>query len=407
MQLSPFRALTPSPDHAAQLLSPPYDVVSRDEARAWAKDQPASFLRVTRSELELGDDVAPYAPAVYAHARANLERFVAERFFVRAAAPILGVYRLTRGPWQQTGLVGAAAVADYLAGRIKKHELTRADKEDDRTRHIDVTGAQTGPVFLAARASVAFERGLAQASAGAPDIDVTTPDGVRHEAWHLPADGDLARALTAAIQPMDAFYIADGHHRAASAARVAALRQAEAGPAASFLAVVFPHTQLRILPYHRIVKDLGDLTPAMLLARVAEKFDVSSVVAPDALTRHHFGLLLGDTWYGATLRAEHIDESDPIGSLDAALLQAHVLEPLLGIGDPRRDHRIDFVGGIRGAAELERRVEQGAALAIAMAPTTLDELFRVADAGLIMPPKSTWFEPKLADGMFVHTIDGE
>ncbi|MCC6624350.1 MAG: DUF1015 domain-containing protein [Deltaproteobacteria bacterium] len=401
MKLAPFHALTPAPDVAARLLSPPYDVMSREEAKALGAD-PLSFLRVTRAELAMADAVGAYAPEVYGQAKVALAALLDRGALSRAPAPIYGVYRLTRGPWRQTGLVGLAAVADYVAGTVKKHELTRPDKEDDRTRHIDVTGAQTGPVFLATRATAAFEAALVAVTGGAPAVDVTTPDGVRHEAWHVVAGSPHADALVEALAPMHALYIADGHHRAASAARVAALRGA---PDMGFLAVVFPHDHLQILPYHRLVHDLGGLTPGDLLERAAASFHVGEPrETPPAPRRHAFGLLIGGAWRELEVRTALVDEADPIGSLDAAILQDRLLGPILGIVDPRRDQRIDFVGGIRGTAELERRVAAGSALAIAMAPTTLDELFRVADAGLIMPPKSTWFEPKLADGMFVHLV---
>lgn len=419
MRFSPFRPLNPTPAIAASLLSPPYDVVSLAEARAWAKNQPASFLRITRSELELADDVAPYAPDVYLHARANLAAFLQKEWLVRADAPVYGAYRLTRGDWRQTGLVGLASVAEYRAGTVKRHELTRAEKEDDRTRHIGTTGAQTGPVFLACRdagptgrAGAELGQALRQVTAGAPNLDVTTPDGVHHEAWII-RDTDVFAAITAAI---DALYICDGHHRAASAARVADERgQRDDGPASGILSVVFPASELRILPYHRVVTDLGGHSPETFLAAIAQSFDIGPPGAdPDQVPHRAFAMYLQGAWRLVVPKPALVDETDPIAALDVAILQDHLLAPVLGIHDPRRDPRIDFVGGIRGTAELAARVDAlakgattdaGQGVAFAMHATSLGELFRAADAGLVMPPKSTWFEPKLADGLFVHRVE--
>ncbi len=452
MRFSPFRPLRPTPAIAASLLSPPYDVVSLAEARHWAKNQPASFLRITRAELELADDASPYAPEIYLHARANLAAFLEKEWLAREAAPVYGAYRLTRGDWRQTGLVGLASVAEYRAGTVKRHELTRAEKEDDRTRHISVTGAQTGPVFLACRdagpsgrAGAELGQALARVTATEPALDITTPDGVRHEAW-LIRDIAAFEAITTAI---DALYICDGHHRAASAARVADERdQRDAGPASGILSVVFPASELRILPYHRVVADLGGHTPEAFLAELAESFDIGPPGAdPDQVPHRTFAMYLEGAWRLLAPKPALVDETDPIAALDVAILQDHLLAPILGIRDPRRDARIDFVGGIRGTAELAARVDAfaksatrlptpsdalaksatrlptpsdalaksatrlptpsaaGQGVAFAMHATSLGELFRAADAGLVMPPKSTWFEPKLADGLFVHVVE--
>jgi uncharacterized protein (DUF1015 family) len=404
MYFKPFDPLLPEPSLAAGLIAPPYDVMNTAEARGMVDGKPFSLLRVTRSELALADGADPYAPAVYALARDTLARFVAEGALRRAGAPIYGVYRLTRGGHQQTGLVGTASVEDYRAGLIRKHEFTRADKEDDRTRHISVTGAQTGPVFLGCRANASFSRALEVVTASrAPDVDVTAPDGVRHEAWWV-RDTDVIEGI---VEAMDGAYICDGHHRAASAARVAALG---ADPASDrFLAVLFSAEQLEILPYNRIVTDLAGMDATTFLARVGERFIVTGPGAnPQPPVRHRIAMYLSGAWHALAPRSDltdPIDELDPVASLDVAILQNHILEPLLGITDPRRDKRIDFVGGIRGTGELERRVDaQGGGVAFSLYPTSLDELFRVADQGDVMPPKSTWFEPKLADGMFIHCI---
>ena len=408
MDFRPFRPLVPSAELASRLITPPYDVVSTQEARAIAGHEPVSFLRVTRSELELADGADPYAADVYLRARQTLDRLVADGALVHQSRPVYAVYRQTRGAHAQIGVVGLASVAEYEAGLVKKHELTRAEKEDDRTRHIDVTAAQTGPVFLAMRADPTLEELLESTTLAPPDLGArmeSAHNGVLHEAWLVPADSPRGQKLAALLEAEPASYIADGHHRAASAARVAKLRRAAgqgAGPWDHFLAVVFPARWLKILPYNRVVSDLDGHTEEAFLAAVAERFEVGPPGAsPVPGARHRVSMYLGGTW--RELAMKHVDERDPIGSLDVAVLQDQLLGPLLGITDPRRDHRIDFVGGIRGTRELEARAgKQG--VAFSMYPTSLDELFRVADAGLIMPPKSTWFEPKLADGLFVHRL---
>jgi len=405
MDFKPFKPLRPSPELASRLVTPPYDVVSTQEARAYAGADPLSFLRVTRAELELPDGADAYAPAVYARARANLDRLVADGALVRESRPVYAVYRQTRGARAQIGIVGLASVAEYEAGLVKKHELTRAEKEDDRTRHIDATSAQTGPVFLAMRASDTLLDLLTTTTLALPDLDAWMHNGVRHEAWLVPADSPRGQKLADMLAAEPLSYIADGHHRAASAARVARLRHERGlggGDWDHFLAVAFPARWLEILPYNRVVSDLGDTTEAQLLDGLGQHFEVGPPGArPIPSARHHIAMYLGGTW--RELVAKAVDESHPIDALDVALLQERVLAPLLGIGDPRRDQRIDFVGGIRGTPELESRAGRGG-VAFSMFPTSLDELFRVADAGLIMPPKSTWFEPKLADGLFVHAF---
>lgn len=409
MDFRPFRPLRPSAELASRLITPPYDVVSTHEARAIAGHEPVSFLRVTRAELELEDGADAYASEVYARARHNLDRLVDDGALVREARPVYAVYRQTRGAHAQIGLVGLASVAEYEAGLVKKHELTRAEKEDDRTRHIDVTAAQTGPVFLAMRAERELEELLVQVTLASPDLSArmeAAANGVLHEAWLVPADSPRGARLAALVEAVPASYIADGHHRAASAARVARLRHAAGagpGPWDHFLAVVFPSRWLEILPYNRVVTDLAGLTEETFLAAVAERFDVGPIGAgPVPSARHRVAMYLGGAWRELAMR--EVDEADPIGSLDVALLQERLLGPVLGITDPRRDHRIDFVGGIRGTRELEVRAGKHG-VAFSMFPTSMDELFRVADAGLIMPPKSTWFEPKLADGVTSHVLD--
>jgi len=403
MLFSPFDALVPTPALAAQVISPPYDVMNTVEAARMAYDKPLSLLHVTRSEIAFPPGANPYAPEIYEKARERFEALLAEGALKPAGRPIYGVYRLTMGKKQQTGLVGLASVAAYQADIIKKHEFTRPEKEDDRTRHISVTGAQTGPVFLACRAASAFSDALAAVtSSRAPDVDVLADGGVRHEAWWIAETAPFEELIGA----MRALYICDGHHRAASAARVAELEGTSA--ASRFLAVVFPADQLSIQAYNRVVADLGPWTVETFLARLAEKFLVSARGASATPAQaKRLSMFLDGAWYGLTPRPELLAgiDADPVAGLDVSILQDHVLSPLLGITDPRRDHRVDFVGGIRGTAELEKRVEEnGGGVAFSMYPTSLDELFAVADAGEVMPPKSTWFEPKLADGMFVNRV---
>jgi len=407
MDFRPFRPLTPSPELASRIISPPYDVMSTDEAKTIAAGEPLSFLRVTRSELELDDGANPYAAEVYRRGRENLDRLVEGHALVKAPQPIYAIYRQTRGARTQIGIVGLSSVAEYERDLVKKHELTRAEKEDDRTRHIDVTEAQTGPVFLAMRSSSELRDLCIAVTLLKPDLDGwMTYGGVRHEAWFVAADSERGQRLAALMAQSPAFYIADGHHRAASAMRVAKLRREAGhveGPWEHFLTVVFPSEWLEILPYNRVVKDLNGLSAEAFLVAVAERFEVGPPGAsPTPSARHRVSMWLGGTWRELVMKA--VDEADPIASLDVAYVQDHLLAPVLGIADPRRDHRIDFVGGIRGTATLQERAGYSG-VAFSMYPTSLDELFRVADAGSIMPPKSTWFEPKLADGLFVHRID--
>jgi uncharacterized protein (DUF1015 family) len=404
MDFRPFRPLCPNPSIASRLISPPYDVMSTSEARVLGADE-LSFLRVTRSELELSDSQDAYGPEVYALARKNLDRLIASEALVPRGRSGWAVYRQTRGAHAQLGLVGLASVREYEQGLVKKHELTRAEKEDDRTRHIDVTEAQTGPVFLAMRASSDMKDLLVEASLGKPDLDAWMANGVRHEAWFIDEGTANGERLAKLLAETPASYIADGHHRAASAMRVARLRREQGhteGPWEHFLAVVFPSDWLKILPYNRVVSDLNGHSEAGFLAALDAHFEVGPAGAlPTPSARHVVSMYLGGTW--RELRMKGVDESDAIASLDVAFLQDKLLHPLLGIADPRRDHRIDFVGGIRGTRTLEERVGAGG-VAFSMYPTSLDELFRVADQDAIMPPKSTWFEPKLADGLFVHDI---
>ncbi len=408
--IRPFAALRPAPGRAQEVIAPPYDVLNTEEARALTEKRPWSFLHISKPEIDLPIDTDPYAPAVYAKAAENLNKMLAADVLKQDEAPFYYAYRLIMAEHVQTGLVAVASVAAYDSNRIRKHEFTRPDKEDDRVRQIEALNAQTGPVLLAYPHAPEVDSLLAAATQTVPDADATAESGVRHTLWVIRDRALLAR-LTGLFEAMPALYIADGHHRSAAASRVCAARKAaNAGhdgtePYNYFLAVIFPDHQMKILDYNRLVKDLNGLTEAEFLHRLAESFTLEESHEPVKPAQpREFGLYLGGKW-----RRLHIHPSlvptDPVDRLDVSLLQNYLIGPVLGIADPRRDKRIDFVGGIRGLAELERRVDSGEmALALAMHPTHMEHLMAVADAHAIMPPKSTWFEPKLADGMASHIL---
>jgi len=401
----PFRALRPAPAHAADVAAPPYDVLNSAEARQKAAGKPHSFLHISKPEIDLPEGTDVYSPAVYAKGAANFQAMIQSGVLIRDAAPCYYVYRMRMGAHTQTGLAVAASVADYDVNRVRKHEFTRPDKEDDRVRQVEALNAQTGPVLLAYRANIEMQNILMNATREEPLYEVKGENNVLHMLW-LVDDAPTIERITAAFSGMDALYIADGHHRSAAASRVAA-KQRKNEAAQSFLAVAFPHDQMRILDYNRVVKDLNGLSAADFLAKVAEKFTVTKQDAqfrPPAPTL--FGMYLGGAWYELAIKPELVPETDPVARLDVSLLQNNLIAPILGIADPRRDKRIDFVGGIRGLSELETRVNSGEmAVAFALHATRMDQLMAVADAGEVMPPKSTWFEPKLADGLVSHVLD--
>jgi uncharacterized protein (DUF1015 family) len=404
--IRPFRALRPAPGRAGEVLAPPYDVLSSAEARERAKGKPWSFLHVSKPEIDLDPATDPYDRAVYAKGRENLRRMIADGILIRDAKPCYYVYRLTWRDRQQTGLAVAASIADYAGNRIRKHEHTTPVKEDDRVHQIEAVNAQTGPVMTAYPTADRIDAVLASATECAPDVDVTADDGVRHQLWVIDDEETIGR-LTRAFDALPALYIADGHHRAAAAARVAAARGEDTGSHRRFLAVLFPHHQMTILDYNRVVRDLNGRSPEQFLAALRERFSVEASdkpVRPGA--SGEYGLYLAGHWHKLTIRPDLVPKNDPIGRLPITLLARNAIEPLLGITDPRTDKRIDFVGGARGLTELERRVASGEmATAFALYPTRMADLMAVADAGGIMPPKSTWFEPKLADGMVSHVLD--
>ncbi len=412
VDVRPFRALRPAPGAAERLVSPPYDVVDTDEARAWAAGDPDSFLRVSRPEIDLPPGTDPHADEVYAVGRANLDDLVARGVLVLDPHPTYSVYRqvmpLPGGrEVVQTGVVAAVAVDDYDAGRVKVHEHTRPDKELDRVRHVDALDAQDEPVFLVSQRSPQVDAVVARTVATDPSIDLTSRDGVRHTVWVVDAADEVAELREALAEAGD-LYVADGHHRSAAASRVHALRGDGPGEHDAFLSVVLPLDDVHVMAYHRVVADLAGRSPQQLLDALAADWEVApadAAVEPSA--RHEVGMLLDGRWWRLRLRDGVVDERDVLARLDVAVLQDRVLGPLLAIGDPRTDPRIAFVGGIRGTAEIERLVGSGRyAVGFALHPTALDDLVAVADAGLVMPPKSTWFEPKLASGLFLHPFLG-
>ena len=402
--ITPFRALRPTPASAARVAAVPYDVVSVQEAHALASGNPLSFLHVSRAEIDLPAQTDPYSEGVYRKAVENFETLKRQAPLVDEDSPSLYVYRLKMGKHVQTGVAGTFSIDEYDRGVIKKHEHTRPDKEDDRTRHMIQLHAQTGPVFLTYRASSTVDRIVNDVMRGAALFDFTAPDGVQHTIWR--AEEAERRDLVVAFGAIPSLYIADGHHRAASAARARQQLRATAGQhceSDTVLAVAFPDIQMQVLPYNRVVKDLGSHSPASFLAKLREQFDVHDGPSTPA-RKGHVAMFLDGRWHTIDLGDAPRDVSASDG-LDVSRLQESVLAPLLGIGDVRSDKRIDFVGGARGTGELEQLVGSGKyAVAFSLYPVSVDDLMQVCDAGGIMPPKSTWFEPKLRDGLLSHLI---
>jgi uncharacterized protein (DUF1015 family) len=408
--IRPFAGLRPLPELAAQVIAPPYDVLSSGEARQRAQDKPDSFLHISKPEIDLDPSISAYDPRVYAKGAQNLQHLIAQRRLQQDTQSYYYLYRLIMGEHEQTGIVAVANVADYDTNRIRKHEFTRPDKEDDRVHHIDVLNAQTGPVFLTYPHHAVIDDLVATLTARTPAVNVTAEDGIVHTLWVVDQSADIA-LITQTFDQMPNLYIADGHHRSAAASRVAAQRRAlnaqHTGEESYnyFLSVVFPDNQMQILDYNRVIQDLNHLTTEQLLQEISKNFTVTPSYAPvKPQQAGEFGMYLSGQWYHLRIHPEQIP-SDPVASLDVSLLADQLIAPILGITDPRRDKRIDFVGGIRGLAELEKRVNSGEmAVAFALHPTSLAALMAVADAGQVMPPKSTWFEPKLADGMVSHLL---
>ena len=403
--IHPFRALRPTPASAAAVSSVPYDVVTTDEARELARDNPLSFLRVTRSEIDLPPDADPYAARVYQRARENFQKLRERAPLVMDESPSLYLYRLRMGSHEQTGLAACFSVDEYERDIIKKHERTRRDKEDDRTRHIVELRAQTGVVFLTYQASAAVDTVVQRVTAAEPLYDFTAADGVQHTVWRAGAED--TRELVAAFAKIPSLYIADGHHRAASAARARDdLRGRPGGTpeAGTFIAVAFPDKQVQILPYNRTVKDLAGRTATTFLKALRERVPVVEGTATPR-RKGEVAMYFEKRWYTLDLSAVKSEDGSRAGGLDVTALQRTVLEQVLGVGDVRTDKRIDFIGGARGTKALEQAVDSGkASVAFSMFPVTVDDLMAISDAGAIMPPKSTWFEPKLRDGLLIHVI---
>ncbi len=397
----PFAALRPTADVVSDVAAVPYDVVNTEEARALAAGNPLSFLHVSRPEIDLPPGTDPHADEVYALAERNFASLRAAAPLVTEDVPSFYVYRLHMGTHVQTGIAACFSIDEYDRDRIRKHEKTRPDKEDDRTRHMLAIGAQTGPVFLTYAASEAVDASVARIAQDTPLFDFTAPDGVRHVVWRAAA-GEHA-AIVDGFAALDALYIADGHHRAASAARTRrSLAEHGSGEWDRVLAVAFPDNQMQVLPYNRVVRDLNGLTPAAFLEAVGARVDVRPGGPPAPAARGQVAMRLDGAWHTLTFAP---DEATGADALDVDRLEREVLAPILGIRDVRTDTRIDFVGGIRGTGTLEEQVDAGAfAVAFSMFPVSVADLMRIADAGGIMPPKSTWFEPKLRDGLLSHLI---
>ncbi len=409
--IAPFRAVRPRSELAAQVAAPPYDVVSLKEARDLAEENPHCFLRIGRAELELGDGVDPYSPEVYQKGADNLQKLIDDGVLVQEAQPLLGVYRQKWGSHEQTGIVALASVDEYDRGIIKKHEYTRPVKEADRVKIVETHESQSGPVLLFFRQTAKIDQWLKDVTSTKPDVHFVANDTVEHTVWSVRNDSAI-QELIKEFQKLSSLYIADGHHRSAAASRVRASRGYKGVlPSGTheegFLSVIFPHDQLQILPYNRVVRDLNGLTPQELIEKLTEHFELQETAQPGEAPAAGFDMYLEGQWHRATPKHNPSvnSQQDPVRALAVSELTERVLDPLLGIKDQRTDSRIDFIGGIRGTQQLVELVDSGAwAVAFWLYPTTVDELMAVADADRVMPPKSTWFEPKLRDGLFVHML---
>ncbi len=408
--LRPFKAIRPTKENAPQVAALPYDVMNSSEAAEMVKGKPYSFLHVDKAEIDLPEDTYIYDEKVYLKAKDNLAKLSLDGICKQDETPCLYIYRQIMNGREQTGIVGCAAIDDYINNIIKKHELTRADKEADRINHVDYCDANTGPIFLTYRGEDAIDNVVAKYTAAEPEYDFTTEDGIRNTVWVV-ADTDDIEILVNTFKNIPYLYIADGHHRAASAVKVG-LKRRKANPDYNggeefnfFLAVYFKSDDLAIMDYNRLIADKNKKTSEDLLREIGKNFEIvkkAEIYHPE--TKHTFGMYLDKEWYKLTAKDGIFDENDPVARLDVSILQNNVIAPVFGIDDPRTDKRIDFVGGIRGLEELERRCDLDMEIAFSMYPTTLDDLMDIADAGKTMPPKSTWFEPKLLSGLFIHKL---
>ncbi len=409
--VKPFLCTRPNTQVAHRVAALPYDVFNRKEAKQEIEKEPMSFLRIDRAETEFLEEVNTYDPCVYAKAKELLEQGISDGTFVTEEKECYYVYELIMQGRSQTGLVACASIDDYRNNIIKKHENTREEKELDRINHVDICDAQTGPIFLAYRTHPVVNQIIAEVKQSEPLYAFSAADGIIHNVWKLELESKIEE-IKKAFQEIDSIYIADGHHRAASAVKVGLKRRHENPEYTGeeefnfFLSVLFPHDQLMIMPYNRAVQGLNGLSKSDFIASLKENFELQLIgnTPYEPKEKAVFGMYLEDTWYELRAKAKLKDITDPVASLDVSLLQDYLLRPVLGIEDPRIDHRIDFIGGIRGLKELERRVKEDMTVAFSMYPTSIVELFEVSDAGKLMPPKSTWFEPKLRSGLFIHKL---
>jgi len=412
-KIKPFFGVRPAADKILEVASPPYDVLNSSEARELVKDKPNSFLHVVKPEVDLPQDIDVYDEKVYQKGRENLYKMLNEGILIQDEKPCFYLYRLIMGNIDQIGLVAGASIEDYENGIIKKHEHTRAVKEADRIKHVDTLNANTGPVFLTYRAQDNINELVDEILKENPLYDIETEDGIKHIFWKIDQQNDIDKII-AIFDDIDYLYVADGHHRSASGTKVGQKRR-EQNPNHTgeeeynyFLSVIFPDNQLYIMDYNRVVKDLNGLSIEEFLNKAEQNFEIklySNKEAYKPRSLHKFGMYIDGKWYELTARDGSFAKDDPVRSLDVAILQDNLLHPILGIGDPRKDVRIDFVGGIRGLNELSKRVDNGEAVAFSMFPTSIDQLMAIADANEVMPPKSTWFEPKLRSGVITHLLD--
>lgn len=406
----PFRAVRPNRQFVSDVAALPYDVMTREEGKKDVSGKPLSFLHVEKSEIDVPDQTKDHDHLIYDTAKRNFTRLQEKGILLQEESPCFYIYRQQMGAHAQTGIVGVFSAAEYVAGKIKKHELTRQDKEDDRINHVNIVDAQTGPVFLTYQSHPQLDSLVGRITAGSSEYDFTAEDGVIHTAW-IVKDSRQIEEITKEFSSIDALYIADGHHRAAAASAVAKMRRKSDNSEGiqeyeKVLAVIFPHNQLKVMDYNRAVKDLNGLTPQQFKEKISSRFNITANFTERSPQKFHdFGMNLQGKWYKLTIKEGAYDDKNPVARLDAAILQEHLLSPVLGINDPRTDDRIKFIGGIRGMAELEKLVDKdGFAVAFSLYPTSIEQVMQVADAGAVMPPKSTWFEPKLRSGIFVHKL---
>jgi len=408
--IRPFQGLRPKPELVQKVASPPYDVLNSQEARELAKDNPMSFLHVVKAEIDFGPDIDTHSDQVYKKGAENLQKFLRDGILIQDASPCFYIYQITMGSHTQLGLMLGASIDEYEKGFIKKHELTRRDKEDDRAHHVDILNANSGPVMLSYHANEEVDKHLETiCSTSEPVYDFTAEDGIRHVLWVVSDPKDTERIQRNFLN-VEAMYIADGHHRSAAAYRVRNIRKEQNPnhtgdePYNHFLAVAFPDNQLQILGYHRAVKDLADIEPGEFIDKLTEYFDVSKTDDPLPQKARHFTMFLDGKWYGLVAKENSFPADDPVLSLDVSILQKNILESILDLYDIRTNDRIDFIGGIRGTKELEKRCNQDMRIAFALYPTSIGQLMSVSDSGKVMPPKSTWFEPKLRSGMVTRSL---